>query len=65
MDLFKQTAHITRTYNAADSNISQRMRTQGNDFLKCFRRTDKNKISLKLFEKANQASSAGPSPVPL
>ena len=31
MDLFKQTPHLTRTYNAANPNISKRMRTQGND----------------------------------
>ena len=36
VDLFKQTSHITRTYDAANSNISQRMRTQGNNSKKIF-----------------------------
>ena len=30
VDMFKLTLHLTRTYNAENSNISNRMRTQGN-----------------------------------
>ena len=50
MDFFKQASHLTRTYDAANSNISRGMRTQGNNLKTQCCNNESIVVSIELFK---------------